>query len=237
MTPPSYSSEYFDWQSGGSRDSAEVIVPKVIELLQPKSVLDVGCGVGTWLSVFWQLGIRDIKGVDGSYIPRDKLLVPQERFTEADLAKEISLGRKFDVAVSLEVAEHLPEQASALFIDSLTKHADKVVFSAAIPFQGGPNHVNEQWPDYWAKLFREKGFIAVDVFRKEFWNNEKVEWWYRQNILLFVKKEILADYKNLESFICDDPPLSLVHPRCFEDTVAVCKEQIREKRYSDGANF
>lgn len=237
MTSSSYSSKYFDWQSGGSKDSAEVIVPRIIELLQPRSVLDVGCGIGTWLSVFGGLGIEDVEGVDGLYIPRDKLLIPQERFVGSDLSKEISLGRKFDLVVSLEVAEHLPEEVSALFIDSLIKHADKIVFSAAIPFQGGPNHVNEQWPDYWAKLFKSKGFVAVDVFRKEFWNNEKVEWWYRQNILLFVKKEILADYKNLEAFICDDLPLSLVHPRCFEDTVAVCKEQIREKRYSDGANF
>lgn len=231
-----YSAKYFDWQRDGAKSSAEAVAPRIRDLFHPNSVLDFGCGTGVWLYELSRIGVSEILGIDGEYVPREKLLIDPSAFMVADLSKRIDLGKKFDLVISLEVAEHIPLEQAQVFIDSITNHADVVVFSAAIPFQGGPSHCNEQWPVYWANLFKQRGFVAIDVFRKDFWNDERVEWWYRQNMLLYMKQELLERYPDLKPFVCEIP-LSLVHPRCFEDTVSVCKEEILRKRYSDGASF
>jgi SAM-dependent methyltransferase len=184
-----------------------VIAPIVIDLIHPRSVLDVGCGLGTWLKAFEECGVHDCLGVDGDYIDRSMLTIPVERFQSHDLTKKLSLGRKFDLVMSLEVAEHLPEQAADIFVESLARHGDTHLFSAAIPGQGGQNHVNEQWPVYWEEKFRRHGLYFYDVIRPVVWNSEQVDIWYKQNIFL-VKKE--------------KPPhatarmLSLVHPELYE---------------------
>ena len=140
---------------------------KVISLVEqsiPKiySAVDVGCGVGTWLSVLKAKGVDTIQGIDGSWVDQNYLQIPEECFIEHDLTQKIELSVKFDLAISLEVAEHLPSSKADDFIDSLTKLSDFVLFSAAIPFQGGIGHINEQWPTYWIALFEKRGYIAVD---------------------------------------------------------------------------
>src|SRR2546429_8002382 len=94
------------WQPG-SLASARVIVPIVLDLLGPTSVVDVGCGIGTWLSVFEESGVSDVIGVDGDYVDRDRLLIEPGRYIARDLESPLRLDRSFDLAVSLEVAEHL----------------------------------------------------------------------------------------------------------------------------------
>lgn len=194
-----------------------MIVPLVVRMLAPRSVVDVGCGLGTWLAVFAGNGVSDVVGVDGKYVDTDRLEIPPERFVAHDLATPLSVGRRFDLAVSLEVAEHLPADRAAVFVASLTGLAPFVLFSAAIPFQGGTNHVNEQWPGYWADLFEARGFAPVDCIRREVWSDERVEWWYAQNTLLFVNETRLgmplADGRSLERTPVSQ--LALVHPRQY----------------------
>jgi len=129
--------------------SAEAIVPHVIRLTQPGSVVDVGCGTGTWLSVFKRHGIEEICGIDGDYVERTNLEIPSKCFIAADLKQSVSMSQKFDLVVSIEVAEHIPPQNANVYIESLVGLGPVILFSAAIPFQGGIEHVNEQWPDYW----------------------------------------------------------------------------------------
>jgi SAM-dependent methyltransferase len=194
-----------------------VIVPHVVRMLAPRSVVDVGCGLGTWLAVFAGMGVSDFVGVDGEYVEPARLEIPHDRFVAHDLATPLSLGRRFDLAVSLEVAEHLPADRAAVFVASLSDLAPFVLFSAAIPFQGGTNHVNEQWPGYWAGLFEGRGFAPVDCIRREIWSDDRVEWWYAQNTLLFVEEERLgtplADGRSLERTPISQ--LALVHPRQY----------------------
>ena len=95
------------------------------------------CGVGTWLSVFGELGIRDLMGLDGEYVDRTQLYVPQGQFLAYDLSAPIELGRRFDLVVSCEVAEHLPPECSAQFVTSLTRLSPAVLFSAACPAPEG----------------------------------------------------------------------------------------------------
>ena len=94
------------------------VVPLVMELVKPQSVLDVGCGIGNWLKVFEEQGIGDYKGVDGSYLDKNLLKIPIHNFEARDLQQSFSLGRKFDLVVSLEVAEHLDERYADQFVHS-----------------------------------------------------------------------------------------------------------------------
>jgi SAM-dependent methyltransferase len=172
--------------------AARTIMPFVLQIIKPGSVLDVGCGTGTWLKVVKDLGVDDILGIDGDFVDRNLLKVDPTNFLAKDLSKSFDLGRKFDLAICLEVAEHLPEESADSFVKSLAIHSDTIFFSAAIPGQGGQNHLNEQWPVYWETKFRSFGFTGYDVLRKEFWNNPTIEWWYRQNIVLFTKSATIV---------------------------------------------
>ncbi|MEG4391938.1 glycosyltransferase [Microcoleus sp. BROC3] len=216
----SYTRDFYQLIGEGTRSSAIEIIPLLLDLLQPilpKSVVDVGCGTGSWLAAFHKLGIADCLGINGDYVDRTLLEIPLNQFKSYDLKQPLQVERKFDLAISLEVAEHLPSTCAENFVNSLTKLAPVILFSAAIPFQGGVEHVNEQWPQYWAYYFQQNGFAVIDCLRKKIWNNEKVEPWYAQNILIFVKQEYLSKYPRLvnEYQNTDLNLLAIVHPKIY----------------------
>lgn len=171
-----------------STRSADVLIPALFELIQPMSVLDVGCGIGHWLQAFLHHGVNDVCGVDGKHVSADALKISADQFIAHDLQHidTLKLNRKYDLVICLEVAEHLPEGKAEILIDFLVRHCEYILFSAAIPHQTGENHINEQPFGYWQKLFSDKGFELVDIFRKRFWNDDRVNWWYRQNLFLAV---------------------------------------------------
>lgn len=148
----------------------------------PGSILDVGCGTGTWLRAALDCGVLDVVGLDGVEIPREQLLLPHEKFLCRNLNTPVDLGRRFDVVTCLEVAEHLEPEVGKVLIQTLTRHADKILFSAACPDQPGQHHVNCQWPDYWQSLFNSQGFICSDSIRWQIWDDQNIEPWYRQNL-------------------------------------------------------
>ena len=184
--------KYIHRETQHNTRAADIVVPEIMKLLKPTSVLDVGCGIGTWLHVFAKNGVTSIKGVDGDYVDKQLLnkYIAQTDFLAKDLLRPFSLGQKFDLVLSLEVAEHLPAESADDFVSSLVLHGDTILFSAAIPDQVGQNHLNEQWPDYWADKFLAHGYKAYDVIRPLIWTDARIDFWYRQNILLFSKSEL-----------------------------------------------
>ncbi len=127
-----------------------------------------------------------ILGTDGDHVPRDMLQIPKHSFRAEDLAKPFErTDLQADLVISLEVAEHLPDTAADNFVHRLCAHGDVVLFSAAVPGQGGTHHVNEQWPDYWAAKFAARGYRVIDALRPALWADGDVKWWYRQNLLMF----------------------------------------------------
>jgi SAM-dependent methyltransferase len=214
MSQP-YSDAFYSQQSAGSLSSARAIAPIAIELVAPTSVVDVGCGVGTWAHVFNELGVDDVFGLDGDYVDRDALLIDASRFQAADLTKGVDCGRSFDLAVSLEVGEHLPPECSQQFVRDLTRLAPAVLFSAAVPFQGGSAHINERWQDDWAAMFEAEGYVAIDAIRQRVWTDPNVEFWYAQNAILYVRRDRLDDYPALAG-AGSDWPLRMVHPQLYE---------------------
>lgn len=169
----------------------QIILPHIFKLISVNSVVDVGCGLATWISVCEDLGVTDVMGIDGDYVDLSLLAVEKASFVSADLRMPISLNRRFDLAICLEVAEHLPLESADNLIDTLTNHSDNILFSAALPNQDGQNHINEQPFEFWEAKFNAKGYFFADVIRPIFWNDSRVDWWYRQNIFLVTKKRSL----------------------------------------------
>jgi len=207
----------------GRRDSvtsAQRVVPLLMELVGPASVIDFGCGTGNWLHEFGRQGIVDVIGIDGRKVNVAELEIPAHRFKHHRLDQPLALDRRFDLALCLDVAEELPEHKADQLIRSLTQAAPVVFFSAAIPSQGGPLHVNEQWPEYWITRFESRQFQFIDAIRPRIWNNPIVEFWHAQNAMLFVHEDLLRQSTTLkrEWERSSRQQVAMVHPRLFLQT-------------------
>jgi SAM-dependent methyltransferase len=183
-----YDDAFFREQLDSSRRSAACVVPIVLSLVPAGSVVDVGCGVGAWAARFLEHGLNDVVGMDGDYVNRQLLQIPPACFHPCDLRQPIRADRRFDLAVCLEVAEHLPEIRAAGLVEDLTRLAPVILFSAALPGQGGTDHINEQYLSYWVDLFAGNGFVLLDVIRPKIWQDTNCAWVYRQNTVLFAEK-------------------------------------------------
>ena len=130
--------------TANSKTSAQIVLNHVLNLIPGvESVVDVGCGTDVWLSVLKEKGVKTIQGYDGNWVlDAEALAIPRECFSAVDLNKSFEVDRRFDLAMSMEVAEHLVPESSANFVRSLTRLSDIVLFSAAVPGQGGTNHIN-----------------------------------------------------------------------------------------------
>jgi SAM-dependent methyltransferase len=187
--------------------SAEELIPMITSRYQPMSVADVGCGTGAFAQEFINNGVNDVRGYEGIWMKGAKTILPKDRYVFCDLTEKIITDRIYDICLCLEVAEHLDVKYAKVLVESLTAMSNRVVFSAAIPKQGGNHHVNEQWPEYWSRLFAEKGFILDWDPRISIWDNSRIAPCYRQNLLVFHKSEIREV----------SPPLPMVHPAIWTD--------------------
>jgi SAM-dependent methyltransferase len=187
-----YDPEFYRYIESGSIRSAKCVVPLVLSELSPSSVLDVGCGTGAWLAEYRNLGITSILGVDGDYVRRDLLHIPVDRFQSIDVADDFDLGSSFDLVECLEVGEHVPEKSSATLVANLTRHGDRILFSAGTPGQGGENHINEKSFEFWRRLFAARGYKPFDPFRPRLRKVAAVESWYRRNIILYVRESAIS---------------------------------------------
>lgn len=207
--------DYEAWLAG-STESADVAVPLIVEAIGPRSVVDLGCGLGAWLAVFKAHGVEEVLGYDGPWVDRSQLLVTPEEFRGADLREPLAVERTFDLAICLETAHMLEEAHAAPLVAALAAFAPVVVFSAGIPGQGGTMHRNEQWPAYWANLFAHHGYVASDPFRFALWERPEVKWWFAQNLLCYAEPSALERLPTLAAARCDGTPLPLVHPGCLQ---------------------
>jgi SAM-dependent methyltransferase len=181
-----YSALFYRYQREGSARSAAQVLPLLRQVLPFRSVLDVGCGAGAWLSAHQKLGVQDVLGVDGDYVDRSLLMVPARHFLPQDITQKFDLGRTFDLVQCLEVAEHIQPAASDALVDNLVRHGQRVLFSAAVPGQGGEDHINEQAYEYWRDRFALRGYRLFDFLRPKIMRETNIEPWYRLNLLLFV---------------------------------------------------
>jgi SAM-dependent methyltransferase len=205
-----YSRRFFRRITPDSDRSARIVVPLLATLFQPRSVLDVGCGVGGWTREFLAADL-DAVGVDRD-APGPLMEIPPDRYLHADLSRPLSLARQFDLALCLETAEHLPPERGPGFVRDLCALADVVCFSAAIPGQGGRGHINERPQSYWVELFQSLGFAKLDCLRPNLWHLPDVAPWYAQNLFAFVRSSRLPDFPTAVASAANWPP-DIVHPR------------------------
>jgi SAM-dependent methyltransferase len=186
-----YGEDFYFSQIKGSYKSAIFFVRTLLSIYKPKSVVDLGCGRGAWLKAFIENGAEKVVGIDGSWNSQANMIDPKIEFYQADLNQRIEKTHdiKYDLSISLEVAEHLDESSANIFIKSLTNFSDLVMFGSAFTAQGGTNHINEQPHTYWAKIFMSYNYLPYDIFRPVLWGNNEIEFWYQQNTFLYIRKD------------------------------------------------
>ena len=200
MSEHQYSGDFYDYIDAGSRRSAQAVSRLLLGEMVIASLLDVGAGHGAWAAEWHAAGVADVVAVDGEYVNPDQLAIPRAMFRAHDLLTPLNLDRHFDLVQSLEVAEHLPAAKAAGFVESLVRHGDVVLFSAAVPHQGGEHHVNEQPPEYWRALFAKHGYTAFDWVRPRLATASEVMPWYRFNSIIYANE---AGQRRLSPSILD----------------------------------
>ena len=218
-----YSDAFYRSLDETSEGSAKAVLPLLFELAPVASVVDVGCGDGAWLAVALACGVGEVLGLEGPWIEDARLKIAPQRLRRVRLDRPFGLDRRFDLAMSLEVAEHLPPERGESFVEELTRLAPLVLFSAAIPGQGGVHHVNEQWPDYWVRLFAARGYRAIDALRCRVWDDPTVAFWYKQNLLIFAAEPALAAYPKLAAAANAGAPAALVHPELYRQALRLAE--------------
>ncbi len=188
MIEHEYSGDFYSYIDSGSRKSARAVASILLDEMRIETLLDVGAGHGAWAAEWTTAGVNDVLAVDGDYVRRDQLAIPEDKFLAHDLSKPLDLKRRFDLVQSLEVAEHLPADKADLFVDNLVRHGDVILFSAAVPHQGGEHHVNEQPPEYWRRRFGARGYMAFDFVRPRLQGQSEVMPWYRFNSYLYANE-------------------------------------------------
>jgi SAM-dependent methyltransferase len=220
-----YGEGFYDAQKPGSSRSAAVMVPEIVKLLEPQSVLDVGCGEGPWLAEFAKTGISECYGIDGPWVNPNRFSLGSSRLIQYDFASaarpfQAKLARdRFDLVITMEFLEHVRSEVAPALIEYLASLSDTIIMSAALPLQGGTDHVNEQWIDYWVDLFQPHGFEPFDFLRPLFWDDSRIEPWYRQNAIGFFRNSLpqkLVEASERAASARLRRPLRLVHPEIFE---------------------
>ncbi len=226
-----YNDQFYKSLTDGSYISAKHYVSILSSLLiNPKKVIDVGCGRGPWLKAFYDSGAEELVGIDGDWVSQEQMLDKKIRFHSVDLSSTViknPINKKFDLAMSLEVAEHLKPEQAITFVNYLTSFSENILFSAAFSGQGGTDHFNERPHSYWAEIFIKKGYLPYDLFRPEVWENQEIEVWYRQNTFLYIKSnskfEKILKEKRIEP-ISKISLMNSIHPDLYQIRVEESKQ-------------
>lgn len=216
-----YDSVFYDRIDLTSYSSAQVVVPHIMELIAPSSVIDVGCGRGVWLAEFVGRGVSIVRGLDAKMVDQSRLAIDQSEFRVVDLSQPFTLEGQYDLAVCLEVAEHLPGYMASHLVQQLTTASPVVLFSAAVPFQGGTRHINEQWHCYWHEIFSKCGFACFDILRPKLFNERRVAGWFRQNMFVYAKQESHIYSRIKEIYGTANPELVPISPHVLSQLSSV----------------
>ena len=210
-----YNAKYYQVQDSSRFNSSHAVLSLLFDYYSPSSVVDFGCGLGHWLKTAQNLGVTDLQGLDGNAVASSLFHIDPRFYRRADFENPVDLGRRFDLAMTIEVAEHLPESSAEIFVDTLTRASDVVLFSAAAPYQGGRNHFNENTPQYWTAKFARRNYVCFDILRDRIWDNPHANPAHCQNILLFVQREKAQVFAS-QGFEPTERPQFKYHPRWVE---------------------
>ena len=213
MTASIYPSDFYTNRRAATAHAAARILSALPATLPRRSVADIGCGTGTWLTAALAGGAASAFGIEGNWVTPEMIDDPRIVFAPQDLEQRFT-GPRVDLAISLEVAEHLTPNRAQSFVADLVALAPAVLFSAAIPGQGGVNHLNEQWQSYWAAHFATHGYRPFDIIRPAIWADADIPAWYKQNTVLYLDAAT-ATQSGLTP-VTSPALLDVVHPLFWE---------------------
>ena len=209
-----YDEEYYKRHQAGSYQSALQILRFVHSITHFQTIIDYGCGIGTWGNASHSLGTKEYLGIDQHAFDAGYMLISKSEYLQEDLRHPIRLHSFYDLAICVEVAEHISEEFADMLIDNICRNSEVVLFSAALVYQGGTGHVNEQPCTYWIEKFRSKGYTPVDCIRPAFWDDEQIEIWYRNNCILYMTHEAFNRYHQNIPIV--SLPANIIHPQMLE---------------------
>lgn len=218
-----YDADFYRRFQTRRRHAAPAMLSICFEHLPVRSVADVGCGIGTWLAAALELGAGRAVGFDGPWVDPAQIEDKRIEFRPQSLEEPVTADERFDLAISLEVAEHLGEARAESFVEDLCALSDCVMFGDAIPLQPGTAHVNCQWQSWWAELFERRGYLAFDAFRPRVWNDAEIPEWYRQNTFLYLSPEARA--RGLAAGLARPAIMDVVHPELATRRVAEASQR------------
>jgi len=187
-----YNADFFSEWGPSNADyvrSAELVTGAINKIFKPASVADLGCGCGVYSHLLKLSGAK-VLSIDGVIPP------PERSFTVDIILRDLSAPFEntwgpFDLALCLEVAEHIPEASSDIFLKNITAFSRRLVMSAAPPGQGGVHHVNEQPRRYWAARLAALGFAynrrASGLILKSLENSPPPYMWMASHIGVYEK--------------------------------------------------
>ena len=229
-----YNEGFYDLVLRYNYPAAKAVVPIVCNFFTPKKVIDFGCGVGCWLKAFDEYcELEKMMGLEGDWLSKEKLMIPEKniRYVDFMMGQELSFEDKYDLAICLEVAEHIDEENGEHLLNNMTRASDIILFSAAIPQQGGDGHINERWQSYWVKKFQQREYVCLDILRPIMWNNQEVLAHYRQNMFLYVNEKMIEKMPELQPYLNNKPLIDVVHPEIYSQQRVARK--IIEKNKAD----
>jgi glutamate-1-semialdehyde aminotransferase len=207
----------------GERQTALFVAPHVLDFVEPTSVVHVGCENDVWLHAFAECGVADGWGLVKPGTSISSPTISADRLLSCDVHVPFRCDRKFDLALYLDQAQHINPNTIRSTLDSLTRLAPVVLFTAAAPYQNGREGraVNEQWPDYWLARFAEFDFALIPGLRERLWTNSQVDWRVAQNGMLLASRAFLERHPDMRANTADvrELPHCVVHPRMFLETI------------------
>jgi hypothetical protein len=188
-----YPSEWHAKFGKMTQDSADIILSRLRRLREFDSCVEVGCGQAHWSNAALKLGCTRVRAIDGPWNDPDALIIDRSLYESQPIDSAFAIDGQFDLALCLEVAEHVDSKYCMDLVKQLTQASKMILFGAAIPHQGGFGHINEQWQSWWAEKFLNASFVAFDIVRPAVWKDDRVHYWYKQNAILYVHKDIAGE--------------------------------------------
>jgi 2-polyprenyl-3-methyl-5-hydroxy-6-metoxy-1,4-benzoquinol methylase len=155
-------------------------VDRIVSLVKPRTILDVGCGIGRTTVYLHRRGFATL-GVEASRIAIRRSEIP-DLIRQHDLRFPLELKQFFDLVWCFEVAEHIHRKFVNTFVDNLVRHSKVIALSAAPPGQGGEGHFNEQPRRYWEAKFADRGYALHTEWTSAM---QQVDEFYSENMMVF----------------------------------------------------
>jgi SAM-dependent methyltransferase len=188
-----YDDDFYRGNQDEGLKLAEWFVPLLRDTFQFQSLLDVGCGTGHYLLACQKSGVADVFGIEGSPHAFKHLLVANSLVVKHDLRQPYTFNRRWDVVLSIEVAEHIDDVDTGNYVKILCDGGDIVIITAAPLGQGGTRHINEHSREWWTEKFAVAGYgydkesteKLIQGSRKAKAANKHVTSWFEPNIMVF----------------------------------------------------